>query len=369
MTVTDRLTQVQAALELAGLDALLVAAPPNVAYVSGFRAEPHERLIALVVPRDGRPRLVCPSLEEGAARAAVAGRVDLRVWRDEDGPADALAHALGGVGARVGIEKAYLSVANAELAASAAPAATFTGCDGVLAELRAVKSEDEIAAIRRAADIVDRVVVHLAAAATPGTTEAELAAACAQRLRAEGAEAPAFEPLILTGPRSALPHGHPGATALAEGDLLIVDIGATVDGYSADITRTFVVGSEPDDRQRAVFEIVLAAKGAGVDAARAGAAARGVDAAARGVIEEAGYGPNFVHRTGHGLGLEVHEPPYLTATNDEPLRAGMVVTVEPGIYVEGWGGVRIEDDVVIREEAAEVLTHAPIALSPGEAPE
>jgi Xaa-Pro dipeptidase len=367
--VKDRFTQVQAVSEPAGLDALLVVAPPNLAYVSGFRVQPHERLIALVVPCDGKPRLVCPSLEEEAARIALHGRADLHVWRDEDGPGDALASALAGVGVRLGIEKAHLSVANAELAAAAAPGATFTGCDSLLAELRAVKSEEEIASIREAAAIVDRVVADLATAATPGTTEAELAAVCVQRLRAEGGEAPAFEPLILTGSRSALPHGHSGATALGDGDLLIVDIGVTVEGYSADITRTFVVGSEPDSRQRAVFEIVHAAKQAGVAAARVGAAAREVDAAARGVIEEAGYGPNFVHRTGHGLGLEVHEPPYLTATNHEPLRPGMVVTVEPGIYVEGWGGVRIEDDVVIRDGAAEVLTTAPVALSPPEEPE
>ena len=123
-----------------------------------------------------------------------------------------------------------------------------------------------------------------------------------------------------------------------------------------------MVGADPDDRQREVFEIVHAAERAGIEAARAGAPALEVDAAARGVIEEAGYGPHFIHRTGHGLGLEVHEPPYLTATNEQPLEPGMVVTVEPGIYVEGWGGVRIEDDVVIREGAAEVLTAAPIAL-------
>ena len=363
--MTDRSTLVQTAMESAALDALLVAAPANVAYVCGFRANPHERLIALVVPRDGALRLVCPSLEEEAARTAVDGRAELHVWRDDEGPADALARALAGAGRRVGIEKRYLSVANAELAAAAAPAASFAGCDEVLARLRVVKSEDEIDRLRRAAGVVDRVVAHLAVAAAPGMTEAELAADCAQRLRAGGGDSLPFEPLILTGPRSALPHGQPGATRLAEGDLLIVDIGVTVDGYAADITRTFVVGADPDDRQREVFEIVHAAERAGIAAARAGVPAREVDAAARGVIEQAGYGPNFIHRTGHGLGLEGHEPPYLTATNEETLEPGMVATVEPGIYVEGWGGVRIEDDVVIREGAPEVLTAAPIVLEAG----
>src|SRR5436190_3671874 len=356
--MTDRSSRVQAVMEEAQLDALLLAAPPNVAYVSGFHVNPHERLVALVVPRSGGLRLVCPSLEEEAARAATGGKVELLVWRDEEGAGGALARALAGAGERVGVEKRYLSVGNAELAAASAPPATFSGCDELLARLRVVKSEDEIASIRRAAAIVDRVVEHMGTLAEPGASEGELAAECSLRLRLEGGDSLAFEPLVLTGPRSALPHGHPGATRLAEGDLLIVDIGVTVDGYAADITRTFVVGGSPDERQREIFELVHAAERAGIEAVRAGEPTCAVDDAARRVIAEAGYGPNFIHRTGHGLGLEVHEPPYATATNEEPLEPCMVLTVEPGIYIEGWGGVRIEDDVVVREHGPDVVTQA-----------
>ena len=361
--MTDRSTLVQNLAREAGLDAVLVAAPANIAYVCGFRVTPHERLVALVVSPQGEVRLVCPSLEEEAARAALDGRVDLCVWRDEEGPAGALGRALRGAGARVGIEKRYLSVANAELAAAAVPGASLVGCDDLLARLRAVKSGDEIDAIHRAAAIVDRVVEQLTSAAAPGTTEAELAGEAARLLRAAGGESLPFAPVVLTGPRSALPHGEPGPAALAEGDLVVCDIGVTVDGYAADITRTIAVGAA-DERQGEIFEVVHAAERAGIAAARAGARAAEVDAAARGVIADAGYGSHFVHRTGHGLGLEVHEPPYLTATSDEPLASGMVATVEPGIYVEGWGGVRIEDDIVVREGDAEVLTKAPIALGP-----
>jgi Xaa-Pro dipeptidase len=360
--MNDRSSRVQAAIEEAQLDALLLAAPPNLAYVSGFHVTPHERLVALVVPRSRGLRLVCPSLEEEAARTATGGQVELLVWRDEDGPAEALARALSGAGARVGIEKRYLSVADAELAATAAPSATFAACDELLSRLRIVKSEDEIYSIRRAAAIVDRVVEHIGALAEPGASEGELAAECALRLRAEGGDALAFEPLVLTGPRSAMPHGQPGPTPLADGDLLIADIGVTVNGYVADITRTFVVGGSPDERQREIFELVHAAERAGIEAVRAGDPARAVDEAARRLITEAGYGPNFIHRTGHGLGLELHEPPYATSTNEEPLEPGMVLTVEPGIYIEGWGGVRIEDDVVVRAGGAEVLTQAAIGL-------
>jgi len=358
----NRSSLVQAELERAELDALLIAAPPNLAYICGFRPNPHERLIALVVPREGTPRLVCPSLEDEAARTATGGEVELLVWTDDEGPADALRRGLTGAGTRIGIEKDYLSVAYAELAAAAAHSAAIEGCDNLLAGLRAVKSEDEIATIRRACAIVDVVVERLGELGVAGVTEAELAAECTRQLREEGGDALAFDPLVLTGPRSALPHGQSGSTPLADGDLLICDIGVSVGGYAADITRTFVVGGEPDERQREVFEVVHAAERAGIEAARAGAPARTVDEAARTVITEAGYGPNFIHRTGHGLGLEVHEPPYLTATSDAPLVAGNVVTVEPGIYVEGWGGVRIEDDVVVRDGGAEVLTSAPIGL-------
>lgn len=354
----------------AGLDALVVVWPPNLAYLCGFRPEPHERLIALVVPRDGEPRLVCPSLEEEAARTALGEAAEIRSWRDEDGPAEALAAALAGCGPRVGIEKRHLSVASFELAAAAASRSTsFEACDELLARLRVVKDEDEVESIRSAARIVDRVVVDIAGEAEPGRTEAELAADVSRRLRAAGGDALAFDPLVLGGPSSALPHGRPGSRPLREGDLLIVDIGVSVAGYCADITRTFVVAADPDGRQREVFEVVHAAQRSAIAAARAGAPAREVDAAARGVIEEAGYGASFVHRTGHGLGLEVHEPPYLTATNEEPLVPGMVVTVEPGIYLPGWGGVRIEDDVVIREDGPEALTEAPVALSLAEARE
>jgi Xaa-Pro dipeptidase len=361
--MTARIGTVRSELEAENLDALLICSPPNMGYLCGFRPNPHERLIALVVPRDGEPQLVCPSLEEKAARASVTLGATLHVWWDEEGPAKALAAALASAGRRIGIEKEYLTVAQAELATSAAPHASLVGCDELLARLRSVKSEEELDALRRAAAVVDRVVSEIGAAAAPGTTEGALAGDAATRLREEGGDSLMFEPLVLTGPRSALPHGRSGSQALAEGDLLIVDLGVSVDGYCGDITRTFVVAAEPNEHQREVFELVRAAQRAGVEAVRPGVPAREVDAAARGIITGGGYGRNFVHRTGHGLGLEVHEPPYLTATSEAPLQAGNVVTVEPGIYIDGWGGVRIEDDVVVREDGAEVLTHAPIDLA------
>jgi Xaa-Pro aminopeptidase len=363
--VSRGLTHLQEAVADGGFAGLLLVSPTNLAYVSGFRANPHERMIALLVPPSGPLRLVCPSLEQESARASLPAGSVLEIWRDEEGPGSALGRALEGIDGTLGVEKRVLSVAFFELAQLVAPANTrFVACDEVLAGLRVRKSESEIATLRQAAAVVDTVVTQLAALALPRMREQELAAECARLLRAEGGEALPFDPLILTGPRSALPHGQPGAAELAEGDLLICDIGVSVDGYFADITRTTVVGGAPDARQQQLFALVHAAQRAGIAAARAGAPCSAVDAAARQVIAAAGYGANFIHRTGHGLGLEVHEPPYLTAENSQRLEPGMVITVEPGIYIEGYGGIRIEDDLVVGLEGAELLTHAPISLVP-----
>jgi Xaa-Pro dipeptidase len=358
--VSDRYARVQQAAAEEGLDCLLLTSPASIAYVSGFHAKPYERLIAAVVAADGPVRLLIPSLEEEAAKAASDG-VQLYVWRDEDGPATALAVALGGSGLRVGVEKGHLTVQHFELV-STYPGIRLDGCDALIARLRMAKDADELELHRRAAAVVDRVLARLASEIRPGRTEADLAAALTQMLRAEGADDVSFAPAVLTGANSALPHGSPGRRELELGDLLIVDIGAAVGGYHADITRTYVVGAEPDARQRELFDLVHAAQRAGIAAARPGTPCREIDRAARAVIEAAGLGANFVHRTGHGLGLEVHEPPSLHAQNDEPLPEGAVITVEPGVYLSGYGGVRIEDDVATTASGPEVLTSAPVAL-------
>lgn len=360
-TMTNRTATVQAAMAKEGFDALVLVSPPNVAYVSGFHATPYERLLALVVPAEGPLRLVVPSLEEQAAREVAPRDSEIFAWRDEEGPWAALAASLEGFGGRVGLEKEHLTVSRYERL----PAADFADCGALLGSLRAVKDEGEIELVRRAARIVDAAVERLAAEVLrPGRTEAGLADAVARFIREQGADGLAFDPAILTGPKSALPHGHPDATPVTAGDLVIVDVGATVGGYCADITRTFVAGREPEPRQRELFEVVRHAQLAGVRAAVPGARCADVDRAAREVIADAGLADRFVHRTGHGLGLEVHEPPYLTATNEETLDEGMIVTVEPGVYLEGYGGIRIEDDVVVRAPEPEVLTRAPIGLEP-----
>jgi Xaa-Pro dipeptidase len=361
--VTDRRQRVQEAIRGSSFDAVLLVAPANLAYVSGFRPTPYERLVALVVPAAGPLQLVVPSLEEQAAREELPGGTELHVWRDEAGPAGALTAALSGAGGRIGIEKAHLTVAYQELVLTALRStADLRDCGPLLAGLRLVKDEEEVARLRRAAQIIDRVVERLAPEIVPGRSEAELADLAGRLIREEGGDGPSFPPTVLAGAKSALPHGSPDGTPIAAGDLVIVDVGASYQGYCSDITRTFVAGREPDERQRELFGVVRDAQASAVRAAVAGATGADIDRAARSVIEAAGLGELFVHRTGHGLGLEVHEQPSLHAAADEPLPEGAVATVEPGIYVPGYGGVRIEDDVVVRAGSPDVLTRAPTAL-------
>ena len=229
----------------------------------------------------------------------------------------------------------------------------------IVGAARIRKDADELAATRRSCAILDEAMRSIAEQLVPGVTELVLSGECARLVRKLGGDTAGFDPLVLTGPRSALPHGKPGPTALAEGDLVIVDFGAAYSGYFSDATRTFVAGREPDERQLELMKVVRAAELAGIAAARPGVPAREVDRAARAVIEEAGYGEYFIHRTGHGLGLDIHEPPWLTSADDDELEADMIVTVEPGIYLPGYGGVRIEDDVRVADPP-EVLTRVSV---------
>lgn len=237
----------------------------------------------------------------------------------------------------------------------AAPEVAVGDATPVIARLRMAKDADEIAAMRAAVRIVEEALRAAIAQIRPGMTERELAAIWdAEMGRAGGA--PSFNTIIASGPNAANPHHSNGDRAFQPGDLIIMDGGAWHDGYASDITRTVALGA-PSPEARRIYELVLAANAAGRAAAtQPGATGESIDQAARAVIADGGYGPQFVHRTGHGVGLEVHEPPYIVAGSREPLLVGATFTVEPGIYLEGVGGVRIEDDVLITETGAESLT-------------
>jgi Xaa-Pro dipeptidase len=351
----ERLRRLRMAMERAGLEYVLLSSPANIAYLSGVSITPHERLIGLFVPGEGEPVLVVPTLESEAARENPAALVSA-AWDDAEGPFGVLGGVLERAGARsLAIEKDAVTVRVAEALAEVVGSDDFADCSGLLRELRLRKSPAELELLRRAARVLDACLGELPPLLRPGRTEAELAFELQRLLREHESQGTPFEAIVLAGPNAALPHGRPGARALEDGDLVIVDFGSVHEGYCADVARTFAVG-EPSEQAREVFEIVREAQEAGREAVRAGTPCRDVDRAARAVIEARGYGEHFVHRTGHGLGLQVHEPPDLAAGSEERLEPGAVVTVEPGIYLPGVTGVRIEDDLAVGEDGHESFT-------------
>jgi Xaa-Pro dipeptidase len=346
--------------ELADADAVFVSSPLNVAYLSGTFMEPHERVMGLALGREIEPTLIVPALDAETARVNPAGLRTIS-WEDARGPSDALQSVLRRPQS-LAIEKDHITVRAGELLAELVAPREVVDASPSLRKLRALKSDDEVGNIEQAAQIVDRALAQLAEWLRAGVTEVEVALELDRIARRLGSQGNPFETIVLGGPNAALPHGRPSETELRRGDLVIVDLGARRDGYCADITRTYAIG-EPDNDARRAYDTVRAAQRAGRAALRPGVTCASVDLATREVIESGGYGDFFIHRTGHGLGLEAHESPSLVAGNHARLEKGQVVTVEPGIYVPGQFGARIEDDLVITDDGARCLTHSPRELT------
>ena len=316
--------------------------------------------MGLAIGTDG-PVLVVPGLEaESAGRAARA--VEVVGWRDGEDPYAVAARALGGAARALAVEKSHLTLAVAENLRTAVATVEFVDAGPWVRNMRLRKRPDEIEMLQRAAQITDHVTDRIIGSLRPGRSELEVASEIAALINAEGATL-SFETVVQSGPNSAEPHLRPTGRRLQEGDFVLLDFGAAWEGYKADTTRTVVLG-EPDERQREVHRVVLEAHDAGVAAVRAGVTAGEVDRAARAVIEGAGFGSYFIHRVGHGLGLDAHEDPSLDPGSSTVLEEGMVVTIEPGVYIPGWGGVRIEDDVVVEASGARVLTRADRSANP-----
>lgn len=349
-----RLDRTQATLAETSLDALVLVPGPNYHYVSGVPLHHSERLNLLVVPRTGRPAALAPRLEAPALEGV---DLSLYVWGDEEGPERALQTLAGDLrleGARLGVEYGQMRVGESEQLRSAT-GATLVPADEVLSSLRVCKDADEVAAMRRAIAITEQALAATVATIRPGQTEAEVAAELQVQLLRAGSQGNAFSPLVVSGARSANPHFGPGDKLLEPGDVVIIDCGAVWNGYAGDITRCVALEPVPDEIVT-IYELSRAANAAGRAAVAPGVPCEAIDEAARGVIERGGYGARFIHRTGHGLGLETHEPPYLVAGNSRPLQVGMTFTVEPGIYIPGLGGVRVEDDVLVTADGGESLT-------------
>ena len=337
----------------AGLDALLLTPGPDLRYVTGYDAQQLERLTCLAVPANGDPFLVVPRLELPAAQASPAGRFGLEMipWDETDDPYALVAGRLGLVSS-VGLADRMWAMMVLRFRA-ALPAARQGLASAALRGLRSRKTPAEVAALREAGAAIDRVHAAMPGWLRPGRTELEVAADVAAAISEAGHVRADFV-IIASGPNAASPHHEPSARVLQPGDAVVVDIGGTMpSGYCSDCTRTYAIGTPPPDFA-AYYRVLQDAQEAACAAVRPGISAEAVDAAAREPITAAGYGAQFVHRTGHGIGLETHEDPYIVTGNAETLEPGMAFSVEPGIY-PGPHGARIEDIVVCTEQGHERL--------------
>lgn len=369
-THAARLARARDGLAASGADALLVGVGADLAYLAGHRAPPLERLTLLVVTVDRKPALLAPRLEAMAAAAcpaARAGAVEIVAWDETDDPhrtaAGLLVERLSGRPAERVLVTASLWAAHLLGLQRAIPGAGFGLASEVTSELRMMKDAPEVERLRRAAHAADRVVAAIAAGPLLGRTEADVSREVSERLVAEGHDAASFA-IVGSGPNSASPHHEAGERVIGPGDPVVLDIGGTLDGYGSDITRTlWVTGGDlaaaPDPAYLEIFEVVRRAQAAATAAVQPGVACGKLDAIARQVIADAGYGPAFLHRLGHGIGLEAHEEPYLVAGNETRLRPGMSFSIEPGVYLAGRWGVRIEDIVVCGDDGPIVLNEAP----------
>ncbi len=346
-----RLSFLQRQMHDERLDAFLVSHLPNIFYLSGFSGSAALLLITL----RGATLFTDSRYTSQAAQEVKNARV--RIIRGSllktAGEHLARIHLL-----RVGFEASRLSVLQKNALAKAAGAKIrWLPWDGKIESARAIKDAGELAVMREAAGIACSSWQEILPLVKPGVREIELAAELEFRMRRKGASGPAFDTIIASGPRGALPHAHASPRPIGKNELVVFDLGAILRGYSSDLTRTVFVGRANAESRR-WYSAVLQAQGAARDALRSGASAENIDAAARRVLRDAGLDKYFVHSTGHGLGLEVHEMPRLGRGDKALLRAGMVVTVEPGVYVEGTGGIRIEDDALVTESGAEFITSA-----------
>jgi Xaa-Pro aminopeptidase len=350
-----RLERVRRRMQEVGVDALLLSLGADLPWLTGYEAMPLERLTMLVLPVDGDATLVVPGLE--APRVEVRpGDFSLRPWAETEDPV-AIVAGLVGARRRLAISDRAWSTFLLGLQ-RALPDATWERSSLVTSPLRAVKDADEIAALRAAAEAADRVAAQLLKGEIPliGRREAEVSADLGRRLRAEGHDRVNFA-IVGSGPNAASPHHEPGDRVILAGESVVCDFGGTMRGYCSDITRTVFTG-EPPDEFRDLYDVLQAAQASAVAAAVVGTSCEAVDAAARDRIAAAGYGDLFIHRTGHGIGLEEHEDPYLVSGNREPLAAGHAFSVEPGIYVTGRFGARIEDIVVATVDGPDALNTA-----------
>lgn len=356
--VNDRLARAQRLAAERGIDALLVTPGADLRYLTGYHALPLERLTCLVLPSEGDPTLIVPQLERSAA---VAAGVDFAIatWAETEDPFGLVARLAQG--ARTVAIDDHMWASRVFALRDALPQARQVLGGALVSDLRVRKEPAEVDALRQAGAAIDRVHARMGEWLRPGRTEREVGADIARAI-AEEHETVDFV-IVGSGPNGASPHHEVSDRRIEAGDPVVIDIGGTTDaGYCSDSTRNYVVGAEPDAEYLAFYEVLLAAQTAQREHARPGVTAESVDAVGRQIITDAGYGELFIHRTGHGIGQETHEEPYIVAGNTLVLEPGMAFSIEPGIYVEGRFGARIEDIAVCTEDGLEVLNNTPREL-------
>ena len=357
---TSRIERVREELRRTGCDALLVGPGADLRWLIGYHALPLERLTLLVVPAHREPVLVVPRLETSRARTQGADdHVELRDWNETEDPLELVAAVLPGPLGTVAVQDRLWTSFTLALQRRLDAERWVPGSE-VVGPLRIVKEPEEIAALHRVGAAIDDVHARVPTWLRPGRTERDVAADIAAAIRETHDEVNFV--IVASGPNGASPHHETGDRVIERGDPVVVDIGGTLDGYCSDETRNYVLGP-PSPGYAELHEVLEVAQRAGVRAVAPGVSAESVDAAARAVLEDAGYGAQFIHRTGHGIGVEEHEAPWIVAGDSTELRPGMAFSVEPGIYVAGTHGARIEDIVVVAEDGADPCNHRPRSLT------
>jgi Xaa-Pro dipeptidase len=363
--INTRLAKLSAALCSFKLDAIALNAGPSLVYLTGMHFHLSERPIIVLFTADQVPVIVLPELE---LQKLSDLSYDIRGFPYRENPDGWKAVFQQAVqmlkldGKQIGVEPRAMRLLEFRQLAAGAPGANFPDASNLVSSLRIRKDADEIAAMRKAVRAAQDALQSMIPLIKAGMTEQELASELVVQLLRHGSQSEMpFTPIVSGGPNSANPHASPTQRKLQTGDLLVVDWGATVDGYISDLTRTFAIG-EVDEEYRKIHAIVEEANAAGRVAGKPGTPCGAVDKAAREVIEKNGYGEYFTHRTGHGIGMEGHEEPYMRGDNQQPLEPGMAYTVEPGIYLPGRNGVRIEDNMAVSEEEVECLSDLPREL-------
>ncbi|MFC4801075.1 M24 family metallopeptidase [Neobacillus sp. GCM10023253] len=361
--MNQRIEKLQSWMKENDIHVSFVTSSENVFYLSGYYTDPHERLLALAVFQEEEPFLVCPEMEIYNAKNA-GWQHEIIGFNDIVNPWDMIVNAIKKRGITVGkaaIEKEHMNVERYEQLTELFPNAAFISAEEKLRLLRMIKDAEELKSIEEACALADYAVQFGASEIKEGKTELDVLNALEYALKQKGVTEMSFSTMVLTGANAASPHGNPGMTRIKKGDFILFDLGVIVDRYCSDITRTVAYG-DINDKQKEIYDTVLKAQLAALEASKPGVTAAEVDLTARRIIGDAGYGEYFPHRLGHGLGISIHEYPSIKETNQLVLQEGMVYTIEPGIYVPGVAGVRIEDDVYITADGARALTKFPKEL-------